>query len=139
MKNTVLYSWRKIGGLAVSLAILLFTFAACQEDDETTKKAAQNIDKTLLYGKWKNNNKTGEYWKYESNNTGSTWDESEDVHEDEAQAFRWTLSGSELKQFHKMESGEAEIPKGEYTITTLSASSLKYKDKFKSYSFTKVE
>ena len=96
----------------------------------------EDFDETLLYGKWESGTL---YYVYSSNYTGYTWDESDDETEEEAKVdhrFRWELIKSELQQFHIYIGGE--IPKF-YTVTELTASTLKYKDDFnKSYSFTKV-
>ncbi|MDR1459744.1 MAG: hypothetical protein LBI60_05990, partial [Bacteroidales bacterium] len=68
-----------------------------------------------------------------ANGTGYFWDEGEDVSENEAQTFTWTLEKSELTQIHDMEISGAKVPKT-YTVTELTASSLKYSG----HSFTKV-
>lgn len=94
-------------------------------------------DETLLYGKWHSGT---EYWRYDRGGTGVTWDTAEDVTEEEAQGFTWTLSfsNSKLTHIHITELGKAKIPKY-YTLTTLTKTTLAYKDEFgKSYSFTKV-
>jgi len=118
MKRSLLF-------LAVlSVAVLL---NSCSKEEE--------FDETLLYGKWK----TGTvYYKYLSDHNGSTWDTSDDVTEDEAQPFTWTLVKSELKQIHIMEMG-GNVPKT-YTVTKLTTTTLEYKDVVsnKTYSFTKV-
>ena len=110
------------------LAVALLSFAlfhSCGKEEE--------FDEALLYGKWKSGTL---YYKYLSNHTGSTWDTADDVMEDEAQPFTWQLVKSELEQIHIMEMG-GKVPKY-YTVTELTETSLKYKDDYKSYSFTKV-
>jgi hypothetical protein len=105
-------------------------FHSCEKQDD-------DFDETLLYGKWKSGTL---YYKYLSDHNGSTWDTSEDVQEDEAQPFTWTLVNAELRQIHLIEGG-GNIPKV-YTVTELTASTLKYREDTalggKSYSFTKV-
>ena len=111
----------------LSIAIL---FNSCSKDEDT-----KGFDETLLYGKWE----TGTlYYKYLSNHNGSTWDTGDDITEDEAQPFTWTLIKSELRQIHIMEMG-GNVPKT-YTVTKLTATTLEYKDIVdgRSYSFTKV-
>ena len=97
-------------------------------EDETT------WDETLLFGKWK----SGTLWyKYVSDGTGKTWDTADDVSEAEAQSFTWTLVKSEMTHIHIMQMGTT-VPKV-YTVTELTATTLKYKDSFNvSHSFTKV-
>ncbi len=57
--------------------------------------------------------------------------------EEEAQAFTWSLDAAELTHIHILEMGGEGVPKI-YTVTELTATTLKYKDQFDSYSFTKV-
>lgn len=104
-----------------------FLFNSCEEEEKF-------FDESLLIGKWVSGTV---FYKYASNNTGATWDTSDDVTEAEAQKFTWTLVQSELTHIHIMEMG-GSVPKV-YTVTELTATSLKYKDNFgKSYSFTKM-
>ncbi|MFT3740149.1 MAG: lipocalin family protein [Breznakibacter sp.] len=91
-------------------------------------------DETFLYGKWKSGT---EYYRYFNDGTGYTWDTSDDVTEEEAQDFTWTLEASDLTQIHIIEMG-GTVPKY-YTVTELTSTTLKYKDDFgKSFSFSKV-
>ena len=109
----------------VSLVLVSALFHSCGPEDV--------LDETLLYGKWKSGT---EYWVYKSNYTGYTWDGKDDVEEDEADPFKWQLVKSELRQLH-INNGSFTIPKN-YTVTELSATTLKYKNANRSYSFTKV-
>ena len=109
------------------LAILLMAvaFNSCEKEEE--------LDETLLYGKWKSGTL---YEVYKSNKTGHTWDTKDSVNEDEADPFTWNLVKSELQQFHIYIGGT--IPKF-YTVTELTENTLKYKNNFgKTYTFTKV-
>jgi hypothetical protein len=108
---------------------LILLFNSCGKTD---------FDSSLVPGKWK----TGTYYeKYYDNGTGYSWDESDDVSENEAQTsqtFSWELSKTKLTLIHNMQTGSAKVPKS-YTVTELTSSSFKYKDDYgKSYSFTKV-
>jgi hypothetical protein len=97
-------------------------------------KEVVTYDQTLLTGKWKSGTL---FYKYLANGTGSTWDTSDNVTEAEAQAFTWTLVNDLLTQIHVMQIG-GSVPKI-YTVTELTATSLKYHDDFgKSFSFAKV-
>ncbi|HOO84903.1 MAG TPA: hypothetical protein PLS94_10085 [Prolixibacteraceae bacterium] len=92
------------------------------------------FNQDLLVGKWKSGT---EFYKYASDGTGTTWDEADDVYEDEAQAFTWTLVQDELTHIHLMELG-GSVPKV-YTLTELTSTTLKYEDGFgKQFSYTKV-
>jgi hypothetical protein len=92
------------------------------------------FDEALLIGKWQSGTV---FYKYAFDGTGATWDEADDVNEDEAQTFTWTLVQSELTHIHVMELG-GTVPKV-YTVTELTSTSLKYKDSFgKTFTFVKV-
>ena len=109
---------------------LLF-MVACQADEEIT------FDESYLYsagGKWKSGTL---YEVYKSNGDGHTWDTKDDVTEDEAQSFTWTLSGDNLIHIHIMELG-ANVPKT-YTVIALSSTALTYEDYTgKRFTFQKV-
>lgn len=114
----------------VCLAIFLscsVLFNSCEVEDTS-------FQESFLIGKWVSGTV---YYKYLSDNSGKTWDTSDDVTEAEAQLFTWTLVKSELTHIHIMEVG-GNIPKV-YTVTELTATTLRYKDDFgTSYSFTKL-
>lgn len=115
---------------ATYVCFLLFSvvFISC---DLGEKK----IDPSLLPGKWKQ----GTFYEvYKPDGTGYTWDEADDVTENEAQKMRWTLDENELVQIHLMEISGTEVPKS-YTVTELSSTDFKYKDKYSSRSFTRVK
>jgi len=94
----------------------------------------ESFDETLLYGKWQSNTL---FYKYLSDGTGATWDTGDDVTEEEAQEFTWTLVESELTHIHVMVLG-GSVPKV-YSVTELTDSTLIYEDDFgKIFSFDKV-
>ena len=97
-------------------------------------KTEITFDQTLLIGKWHSGTL---FYKYFADGTGGTWDTSDNVTEAEAQAFTWTLVKDLLTQIHVLQIG-GSVPKV-YTVTELTATSLKYHDDFGvSFSFTKV-
>ena len=109
------------------LTVLTLFAVSCTKEGTT-------YDQTLLYGKWKSGTL---YYKYLSGGTGGTWDTSDNVTEAEASAFTWTLVNDLLTQIHILQIG-GSVPKI-YTVTELTATSLKYHDDFGvSFSFTKV-
>jgi len=111
----------------MAFLIVVSLVVSCEPEEEI-------FDQTLLYGKWQSEQL---FYKYMADGTGTTWDESDDVYEEEAQSFTWTLVNSELTHIHIMEMG-GSVPKV-YTVTELTASTLQYRDDFgKSYSFIKV-
>jgi len=121
--------------LACLCLLLSAALCSCTPDDPTEG----DFDVTNLYGKWCQEG-TKVYYKYNEDGTGSTWDESDDVHEDEAQAFTWEVDGSEMIHIHLTETGTAQVPKY-YIITFLSFDELDYYDAYvttKKYKFYKV-
>lgn len=91
------------------------------------------FDRNLMAGRWVSGT-VHEY--YDLAGTGYTWDTSDDVTEEEAQHFTWTLERETLTQIHQMEMG-GSIPKT-YTLKKLNASVLEYSDNYGNYhSFTK--
>lgn len=87
------------------------------------------IEEDLLIGKWQQVN-TRVFYKYLADYTGATWDEADDVSEDEAQKFEWTLKKDNLTQVHLIVvNGEVagKVPK-QYIVTELTNTTLKYKD-----------
>ena len=109
--------------------VLCFAVTSCGGEDK-------DYDRTLIPGKWKQGTLL-EY--YNSDGTGHTWDEGDDVSEAEAQKFKWKLEKDELTQIHLMEIGSAEIPKL-YAVTELTSTNFKYKDSYgKIFSFIRVE
>lgn len=118
MKKTLLY-----------LSISMF-FAILAVSCETEPVS---FNESLLIGKWQSGTL---FYKYLADGSGGTWDTSDDVSEEEAQAFTWTLINADLTQNHILEIG-GTVPKV-YTVTELTATTLKYHDDFDSYSFTKV-
>lgn len=89
-----------------------------------------------LYGKWRSGT---EYYVYQADGMGYTWDEKDDVSEDEAQPFEWTVDNEEMIHIHKAELDfDATMY---YIITELTSSTLKYYDAYNkndTYSFIKV-
>jgi hypothetical protein len=113
-------------GLFFCLIVLLM--AGCDLFPQKEK-----FDKTLLSGYWVSGT-LHEF--YNANGTGYTWDIADDVTEEEAQPFTWTLENATLTQIHQMEMG-GNVPKT-YTVTKLNATSLEYHDDYgKFYSFVK--
>lgn len=85
------------------------------------------FDGDLIVGKWVSGT---EYYRYDSDGTGATWDVADDVQEEEGQPYTWSFdeTTSTLTLVHQMEMGGV-IPKS-YTVTALDDSQLKYKDNY---------
>ena len=122
--------------------IVVLSFSACGDIP-----LENGYDASMLYGKWQEGSVFEQY--YSSNiervlangdtvqANGTTWDESDDVSEDEAQLFNWTLTGSTLKHEHV---GTFVIVPKVYTVTSLTSSELVYEDDYgMAHHFSKVE
>lgn len=110
--------------LLFALCGMLFLLASCSKE---------KFDESLLYGSWKCGTL---HETYSSSGSGRTWDTSDDVDESEAQSFTWTLDEEILTQYHQMEASTAVVPK-QYTVKTLTATTLIYTANGKTYTFTK--
>lgn len=119
--------------LTLANLFMLFAFTACIPEPVLP---TADFDITDLYGKWESGT---EYYIYNSNGTGYTWDEGDGVYEDEAQLFTWEVDESEMIHVHKMEMG-GDVPMY-YIITELTESTLRYYDAYNekdTYTFIKV-
>lgn len=110
--------------------LLLVGFSACggliPNDDES-------FDVSNLYGRWQEGSV---YERYDNTGYGATWDVSDDIDEEEAQLFKWTLDGSTL--IHQHIGTFVTVPKV-YTVTSLTPTTLIYGDDYgKTHHFTKV-
>lgn len=123
--------------------VIAFGFSACNNKPSNTI----NIHESDLYGKWQEGSVYERYYAsmieriLPNGDTvkvnGTTWDAGDDITEDEAQLFIWTLTGNTLK--HEHVGTFVTVPKL-YSISALSAHSLTYKDEYGvTHHFSKVE
>ncbi|MGC9342569.1 MAG: hypothetical protein ACP5E3_07720 [Bacteroidales bacterium] len=120
-------SMKKIIYILFAAFLVAIMFQSCELEEE-------QFDEALLTGKWESGTL---YYRYFSDGSGYTWDEGDDVMEEEAQDFTWTLVNSELTHIHILEIG-GTVPKV-YTLLELTSNRLEYEDDFgKRFSFTKV-
>jgi hypothetical protein len=129
------------------LHIFLFLFIVLSLGACHKKPQEINYDASMLYGKWQEGSVYEHYYDslvervLPSGDTvyvnGTTWDVSDDVTEDEAQLFNWTLTGATLKQVHV---GTFIVVPKLYTVTSLNNNELSYRDEYgMAHYFTKVE
>lgn len=107
--------------LIFSSIVLVALFSTSCSDDSVEP----SFDQSLIIGKWKSGTL---FERYDANKSGASWDTEDDVTEDEAQVFTWTITKDQLEQIHIIENG-GSVPKV-YTITDLTASSLEYEDAY---------
>lgn len=125
---------RRYVGMTLLLPAVLFLMVACKKEKENP-----SFDSNLLLGKWVSGS---EFYRYDSDSTGVYWDTADDVHEEEAQPFKWSYDDEDnsLTHIHWMEMTQDWTVPRVYTVVTLNDSCLVYKDKSgKSYSFTKIK
>ena len=106
----------------LSLILAAFFITSCEKLD---LDPGSTFNESLIIGKWQNGTV---YERYNTDSTGTTWDTGDDVSESEAQEFTWSIDGNKLEQIHTIENGGV-VPKT-YTLTTLSDTSLVYRDDF---------
>lgn len=71
----------------------------------------ENVDDNTLIGKW-NTQSTSEFWKFYADHTGKTWDESEDIYENETNlVFTWQIADSHRIEMIFHGYGNMAIPK----------------------------
>ena len=113
--------------------VLALAFSACNGVDPSHN----GFDKAKLVGKWQEGSVFERYYDtvfervLASGDTvranGVTWDEADDITEEEGQLFNWTLTGSTLKHEHI---GTFIIVPKLYTITTIDERELVYDDDY---------
>ena len=114
----------------ISFLLISTLFQSCSKDE--------NFDETLLFGKWKETGASPYHYRYDSNHTGARWKPDEDVKESEGEEFTWELEKSELMRLHIRKIDGGVVPEN-FTVTELTATSLRYKNEVRSYSFTKID
>lgn len=128
MKNKRYIIWALVG------ALTLGCLAGCKK-----RVVHINVSEGQVVGVWVKNN-TREYWRYDSDNTGVTWDESEDISESESNLrFTWEIANDdELRMVSSGEMGNQFVPKN-YTVTEISSTTMKWEDAFGlTYTLNKV-
>ncbi len=121
---------KRIVLIFLSLAFAALFTTSCSDDE-----VQPSFDQALIIGKWKSGTL---FERYDANKSGATWDTEDDVAEDDAQEFTWTIDKDQLEQIHIIVSG-GNVPKV-YTITSLTATTMAYKDEYgKIESFTKQQ
>ena len=97
-----------------------FAMASCGPTDTPI-----DYDVNLLFGEWVEGTVHDTYL---NDGSGYTWDTADDITEDEALPFNWSLIHDELLITHVLWNGTI-VPKS-YTVTTLNANYLVYSDDY---------
>ena len=116
------------------LVVAALVATACHDE-----RTHITVNETDLHGKWQKT-ETQEYWRYNADGTGVTWDEAEDVSEEESNlTYFWTVNGDVLTHVFTGAMENQAVPKV-YTVTAISSTAMSWEDDYgMSYSFTKVE
>lgn len=115
------------------VAVMALLAGACHEEEVHIV-----VQPDQLYGCWVKNG-TQEYWRYLEDGTGVTWDEAEEITEEESNLrFEWSVEGDVLTHVFRGEQGNQAVPKV-YTVKGISASSMSWEDDYGlPYTFIKV-
>lgn len=118
----------------IACAVPLF-FASCEKDDILNRDVPYTDDD--LMGKWVEGT---EYWRFDSNHTGRTWDTADDVQEDDElnTVYTWNLDGNTLTVVFTGDEVHQAVPRT-YTIKSLSSSSLTWNDGISAHTFSRVD
>lgn len=109
-------------------------FSAC----EKVPAVKLTVDETMLVGKWSAQDNPQEFWRYDKDHTGETWDQSEDVQEGEGTHYNWSVTEDQLQIDLYGEMGQHVYK--DYTVTYQTRDSLVWKDLYgNSRSFTRSE
>jgi len=108
--------------------LVAVAFHSCGKEDE--------FDESLLIGKWQETGLRPYHYRYDPNHTGVRWKPDDNVFENEGENFTWQLVKSELERIHIRAIDGGGVPEI-FTVTQLTANSLRYKNESRSYSFTK--
>lgn len=103
------------------MAIGAFIVTGCTPEDVHLQ-----VSESALTGTWHSSDAPMEYWRFDSNHTGETWDESEDVQEGEGSKYNWELIDDQLRLDIYGEMGQHVYY--DYTITDQSQNSFTWKD-----------
>ncbi|MBP5678101.1 MAG: hypothetical protein J6W88_06365 [Bacteroidales bacterium] len=113
--------------------LMALAVCACQKDEHI------NVNPSDLVGKWQRTG-TEEYWRINAANDGVTWDESQDISEEESNlTFTWDLDQDEITCLFSGLVENKVVPKV-YTIRSISGNNMTWRDEYGlSMSFVRVE
>lgn len=114
------------GKIIITVALMALMMTACSLFD---KEPHITVNESQLYGKWQEGS-TQVYWRYAYDGTGVTWDEGEDIMEEESNlTYTWTVRGDVLTHVFTGAQDNQAVPKV-YTITFIDDSRMEWKDDY---------
>ncbi len=114
------------------LAVVVLAAVSLVSCGNDSKETHIDVNPNDLYGLWYSPEHTvlHGFWRYNSDGTGTAWDEDEDVHEGEENTmFTWTLDVDELTHVFRGEQGHQADPKI-YYITSINTQSMTWRDRY---------
>ncbi len=110
--------------LTISAILVSLTMVSCKKDKKETPTKSYS---ELIVGRWKTDAAEPYFEVYNANGSGKMWDTADDVQEDEADTFDWTMDEGH-KQFTQIvhfQGGQGDVPQM-CNIITLNETTLKY-------------
>ncbi|MBQ7280197.1 MAG: lipocalin family protein [Bacteroidales bacterium] len=109
---------------AIIILIATAVFTSCNGLIENE----ESYNSSDLVGKWRVVS-SQEYWRYDSGGNGRTWDESQDVHENDETTtrFTWSISGDQLRHVFSGDDVNQAVVQ-DYTIKSLTSNTLRWND-----------
>ena len=106
--------------LVAAFFVTLFTVSCSKKKDESKSYSE------LIVGRWKTSD-GGHYEVYNSDGTGKMWDPADDVQEDEANTFTWSIDENNKQMTQIIHSQELGFDTPQYcNIITLNETSFTY-------------
>ncbi|MBR1798453.1 MAG: lipocalin family protein [Bacteroidales bacterium] len=108
--------------LALIAICMVCMFVSCKPEETHI-----NVSTNQLVGLWKKSS-TNEYWRYNSDGTGATWDADDDISEVETNfSFKWSLDEDVVTHVFTGRMNNQYVPKS-YTITAIDSKTMKWRD-----------
>lgn len=129
--------------IVVALAIIgitLYYCLLCPSLYHSTTLKSQNFHvsstkKQLLIGLWQNEGH--EFYRFNADGTGHTWDIEDDLTEEEASNFTWEVYDNAILMTHKLRF-RGIVPRY-YELDCLNAFNFSFHDNYKSYTLERIE
>ncbi|MBQ9417801.1 MAG: lipocalin family protein [Bacteroidales bacterium] len=133
MKTTIKRATVRLAAVAAAMLLLV---VGCRKDEE---ESTLTVTDSEVAGLWVKSG-SQEYWRYRTDHSGVTWDEADDISEQESNlTYTWSISGAVLTHVFSGAQGNQAVPKV-YTITAISGSSMQWKDDYgMAYTLKKVQ
>ena len=111
--------------LTISAVLLALLTVSCKKKEEP--KEPEKSYAELIVGRWATDAALPYYEVYDAEGTGHMWDTADDVQEDEADQFDWTMdeANKQFTQIVHFQGGQGDVPQL-CNILILNETTLKY-------------